>query len=313
MASGRSGSKDDDDGSCWRRGNRRARVAACGDNTGHKTNLTSAPEHNATVRSRPRKAAACCLRVKRFRARSFPVPHSGDRQPDGGIYFSRRLENGEIAYDNDVRHARRLQPGIARNGDGSTASPTGSIAPQWCGSCCGRRTHGRPGRMPGPRMRQRRSSWRFSRGETRTTRRHLRARCVVGEPWLWRRAPTVGLRRVMPLVAAAASVAAAGCGGATCSPVRDVQRYRHAPDRPEEVRYRAAIRLVDCRDLIGVSKGEVRRLLGKPEEIHRGRWFYGAGYAPDSFGPLIATLAVSFDRGGRVRAAAVSPTFTTFP
>jgi hypothetical protein len=102
---------------------------------------------------------------------------------------------------------------------------------------------------------------------------------------------------------ALASSAVAGCGAddGDCSRSLKPGEWTRIP--VGDKRIEAARTLVACRTLVGKTRPEVRRLLGRPTDRYRREWGYGLGYLDSSMGPgHLANLGVYFG-GGRVRRA----------
>jgi|1185.fasta_scaffold1081257_2 hypothetical protein len=110
------------------------------------------------------------------------------------------------------------------------------------------------------------------------------------------------------------AVALAGCGGSQdCPRIADVRAsWSHASTRSPagkmSARQELAKTLVRCRTLVGRTKANVRRLLGRPTVWPADRngpllWDYFTGSDPRS--PSDGTgLTLLFGRGGRVTRAA---------
>jgi Txe/YoeB family toxin of Txe-Axe toxin-antitoxin module len=121
------------------------------------------------------------------------------------------------------------------------------------------------------------------------------------------------LRMTYSAIAAIAAVLG-GCGdgsqqsraaGHVCDRPFDSQAWFASKQGPE--RQRLAKRLVHCRDLIGKSKREVARVIGKPPRVegttkreYSRRWTYELG-ENDLIPPDSTTLEVVFDAHGKVR------------
>jgi hypothetical protein len=121
-----------------------------------------------------------------------------------------------------------------------------------------------------------------------------------------------GLLALMPLALGACW--GAGASGVTCPDRFDSQAWRTAAFDSRE-RKTLADQVVKCGYLRGADKQRVRLLLGRAERLegqyrseYKREWYYLVGETNSTLGPADEqSLAVTFDRHGRVKRVEVSP------